>query len=93
MLTLTDAAGEKLSEILSHENCPADVAVRLVRQDQGLAMTLDREQDGDTSFEHAGKKVLLLDEQVSDLLENETLDVETREAGDSLMLRHDSPDQ
>lgn len=84
MLTLTDAAGAHLSGLLGEVEAPDEAAVRIVLQDQGLALRLDQEQPGDKTFEHNGKKVLLLDEQVSNVLAEKTLDVEDSESGPRL---------
>jgi len=86
MLTLTDAAGAYLSEILTERSCPEDVAIRFLCEGQGILMRLDNAKPGDISFEHEGRVVLLLDESTSELLGQETLDVEQTEAGDRLFL-------
>jgi Fe-S cluster assembly iron-binding protein IscA len=92
MMNLTEAAGAQLAQILDHEKCPQEVAVRLVYEGQGIAMTLDGERQGDTLFEHSGRTVLMLDEQVAQLLDTETLDVEQSEEGTRLTLRSGQDD-
>jgi Fe-S cluster assembly iron-binding protein IscA len=76
MLTVTEAAGGHVGQILSQENFPEEVAIRLVYEGRGIGMQPDNERPGDATFEHDGRVVLLLDEQVSQLLANDTLDVE-----------------
>jgi Fe-S cluster assembly iron-binding protein IscA len=86
MLTVTDAAGSHLAQILKQEELPAEIAIRIIVEGGGLALRPDEKQPGDASFEHEGRTVLLLDEQVADLLSSDTLDVEgsglTIRAGD-----------
>lgn len=76
MLTVTEAASARLAEILSQEGLPEDTAVRLVSEGQEVGMQPDRERPGDTTFEHDGRTVLLLDSQISELLVDDTLDAE-----------------
>ncbi|MFQ5804820.1 MAG: hypothetical protein ACE5I3_00045 [Phycisphaerae bacterium] len=76
MLTVTEDAGARLAQMLTQENLPEEVAIRLVREGGGVGMQPDSERPGDATFEHNGRLVLLLDEQVSRLLANDTLDVE-----------------
>lgn len=76
MLTLTDQAGAQLSEIIEKENLPENVAIRLVAEERGLSMRPDSARDDDATIEHNGRVVLLLDPRISDLLTENTLDVE-----------------
>jgi hypothetical protein len=86
MLTVTDAAGAYLVDLLGDAEAPEEVAIRFVVETQGLALRLDNEQPGDESFEHEGKKVLLLDEHMSTMLSEKTLDVEPSDDGPQLTL-------
>jgi len=83
MLTVTEAASARLAEILKQEEFPEEAAIRFVREAGGLRLQSDNERPGDTTFQHEGRTVLLLDEQVSELLADETLDVD----GPKLALR------
>lgn len=76
MLTVTDAAGAQLAQMLAEHGLPEHVAVRFVHEGQGIALQQDEERPGDTTFQYAGRKVLLLNSQVSELLADNTLDVE-----------------
>lgn len=76
MLTLTEAAGARLVEILAQEGLPAEVSIRLLPEGDGIGMQADHERPGDATIEHGGRVVLLLDEQMTQLLNNDTLDVE-----------------
>lgn len=86
MLTVTETAGAHLSEMLTQVNAPEDMAVRVVIEEDGLALKLDSETDGDATFDHAGKTVLVLDGPVSELLDDKTLDVEDEGEGPKLSL-------
>jgi Fe-S cluster assembly iron-binding protein IscA len=84
MLTVTDAATERIAQLLDDQGVPDETAVRLVYHQQGIALQQDTEREGDTTFEHEGRTVLLLDNEVANLLSEGTLDVD----GENLTLRH-----
>ncbi len=84
MLTLTEAAGGYLNKVLEEAKVPADTAVRLVVESDGLTSALDTPRPGDTAFDHEGRKVLLLDERASQLLAERTLDVQPTDEGPRL---------
>lgn len=80
MLTVTESAGAHLTQMLEEVKAPDQAAVRLVAQDQGLTLKVDTESEGDTTFSHKGKTVLIVDAQVADSLADSTLGVaETQE--------------
>ena len=84
MLNITEATGGYLSKVLDEANAAPDTAVRLVVEGKGLSAGLDTERPGDASIEHEGRKVLLLDEQASQVLADRTLDVQTTVDGPRL---------
>ena len=86
MLTLTEAAGAHLVEILADKNCPDDTAVRVVCKESRVSLVLDNEKPGDSTLEHEGRTVLLLDHQAAEHLGDETVNVEPTEAGVRLFL-------
>jgi len=86
MFAATDAACELLSEMLGQAEVPVDVAARFVIEDQKLSLKLDKERPGDSTFDHAGRTVLLVDQMVTDLLTGKTLDVQDSEGGPQLTL-------
>ncbi len=86
MLTMTEAAAGYLNEVLEEAEAPRDTAIRLQIQDGGLSSALDRARPGDTALHHAGRKVLLLDPQASELLAESTLDLQPTEDGPKLGL-------
>lgn len=87
MLTVTEPASVFLADILSQQELPEDVAVRFVVEQNGIAMRPDNERPGDTTFEHSGRTILLLDEQMSGMLANQTLDLEQAGEQPRLALR------
>lgn len=86
MLTVTDAAGEFLSNVLDQSNAPAEVAVRLSVGDGGLQAAIDAPRPDDTTYDHEGRKVLLLDPKASDALAERTLDLQATPEGKRLGL-------
>lgn len=89
MLTLTDAAGAHLTQVLMNANAAAETAVRFISEADRLVPKLDNQRPGDTTFDHDGKTVLVLDTDVADTLANRTLDVTDTNAGPRLYLRED----
>jgi Fe-S cluster assembly iron-binding protein IscA len=84
MLTVTETAGQHLSQIL--EQAPGEAVVRFIPQENGLAMQLDNVRPGDTTFEHEEKPVLAMDTRVAEALDGRTLDVQSTEEGPRLAL-------
>jgi Fe-S cluster assembly iron-binding protein IscA len=86
MLTVTDAAGAHLVDLLGEAEAPEDVAIRFVVESEELTLRLDKEKPGDESLIHEGKTVLLLDEEMSPMLSGKTLDIEDSDEGPKLTL-------
>ena len=84
MLTMTQAAAGYLSDVLERANVSPETAVRLVVEADGLTPALDTARPGDTTFDHAGRKVLLLDAFTSDVLADRTLDIQSTDEGPRL---------
>ncbi|HUG93643.1 MAG TPA: hypothetical protein VML55_22580 [Planctomycetaceae bacterium] len=84
MLTVTETAGEHLSEIL--KQAPDEAVVRFIPQENGLALHLDNVRDGDQTFEHGEKTVLALDPPIAEALTDRTLDMQPTEEGPRLSL-------
>ena len=76
MLTVTEAACEHLAELLKAHDAPEGTAIRFVNEGQGIALQHDSEREGDTTFEHDGRTVLLLGTQMAELLAEAKLDIE-----------------
>jgi Fe-S cluster assembly iron-binding protein IscA len=86
MLTMTEAAGAHLVDLLGEAEAPEDVAIRFVVEPEGLSLRLDKERPGDESLSHEGKTVLLVDDQISEMLIDKTLDVTQSDEGLKLTL-------
>jgi hypothetical protein len=84
MLTVTETAGQHLSQVL--EQAPGNAVVRFIPQENGLAMHLDNVREGDLTFEHEDKTVLALEPRVAEALADRTLDVQPTEEGPQLAL-------
>jgi Fe-S cluster assembly iron-binding protein IscA len=86
MLTLTQAAGAHLADILAERDCADDIAVRLVCAESRRSLALDGKKTGDATFEHKGRTVLLIDEKAGQLLDGRTVDVKKTDTGEQLFL-------
>ncbi len=88
MLTVTDSARSQLSSMLDEADLPEGAAARLVVDDQGcLGIHSDTERAGDSIWEHEGRTVLLVDEQVAESVDERILDTMKTEEGVGLKLR------
>lgn len=84
MLFLTEDAARHLAGILS--DAPEDAVVRLVPRDDHLAMALDAEQPGDTTFSHDDRTVLALSPPIAEVLGDMTLEIDETPDGPRLVL-------
>jgi Fe-S cluster assembly iron-binding protein IscA len=75
MLTVTDDARAHFATLLDQAEVPDGSVVRIVTKDQGLALVPDVTRDGDKEFEHDGKTVLVIQQELTSHLEGMTLDV------------------
>lgn len=89
MLTVTEAAGAHLAELLAESKTPEarDLVVRIVYEADGLALTLDQTRADDQTFDHEGVTVLVVDEKLSEALAGRTLDIAETETGQRLTMR------
>lgn len=79
MLTVTPAASARLARMLADLSAPANAAIRMVLEEQGLRIRLDRPTPNDLKFDHDGRTVLVLDERMSKILARKKVDVEHRD--------------
>ena len=86
MLTVTEPARAHFAQMLVEAQAPGNAAVRFVRTKQGIGLELDVARPSDTPFAHEGRTVLVLDEVVTELLADKTLDVESAGEGSKLAL-------
>jgi Fe-S cluster assembly iron-binding protein IscA len=87
MLTVTPQAGALLAAILDQQGLPEDTAIRLTQEGQGIGMQPDNPRPDDTTVDHEGRTVLLLDTEIAELLAGNTLDLD----GENLTLRPSQP--
>ena len=85
MLTVTDAAFERLSNMMN--KLSEGVSVRIVRQDDRTKITRGTQRPGDTELTHNEKVVLRFGDGVADRLMNKVLDVRQTQNGPRLGLR------
>lgn len=86
MLNASDAACAFLGQLLTESDAPDDAAVRFVIDGNSLSLQLDDEKPGDSTFNHDGRTVLVVDEDISKILDGKTLDLEESEEGPKLTL-------
>jgi Fe-S cluster assembly iron-binding protein IscA len=85
MLNVTEPAAAHLANALS--SAPEENAVRFVVQGNGqIASVLDSPREEDAKFEHDDRTVLVLDQQMSQLLGDKTLELKETEQGAQLVL-------
>ncbi|MFA9476826.1 hypothetical protein ACERK3_00835 [Phycisphaerales bacterium AB-hyl4] len=87
MLIMTHTAAEHLRQLLLEADAPEGAAARFVAGPEGLSLHLDKQRSGDEAYEHDGRTVLLVDEQISELLNDRTLDLEETDDGPALTLQ------
>jgi Fe-S cluster assembly iron-binding protein IscA len=87
MISVTEAAKERLNGLLEDNAAPEEVAVRLFVKDETLTMGLDNSRPGDQAFDHGERTVLLIEEPLSTALSERTLDVEETKEGPLLALK------
>ncbi len=87
MVTLTYTAGERIAYMLSEQEDRDDVVVRIKLTKGDVEMQPDKIRPGDEAFDHNGRVVLVLDQQISQLLGNKTIDLMTDDDGSHLILK------
>ena len=96
MLTVTDRARETLARLKASttngEDTDAGLRLLLAAGDMQFGLQVDRCKPGDQVIEHAGDKVLLVDEALADALNDATIDAEAGGAEDGLVIRRPRAD-
>ena len=77
MLIVTEAATALLAQMLDEQNVPDGTAVRFRLEGEGIALEQGAAEPGDTTFEHEGRTVLVLDELAAEVLSGGKLDAES----------------
>ena len=84
MLIVTEAACSLAAELLDNAQAADDVAVRIFFDGDDLAMQMDHQLEGDSAFDHNGRVVLILAEDVMAEIGSQTLDIEETPDGPTL---------
>jgi len=85
MLQITDSAAEAIRRQLAKITEPEEPRVRLGIIEGTVKMAVDRERTGDTTVNHAGAGLIVMDPATSHQLDERKLDVD--EATSALVLR------
>jgi len=87
MLNVTEGAKQMMKEALAAKTDDPELGLKLVANESGqFTLVLGQEKEGDQVVEHEGSKVLLIDRELSVLLEGRTLDCEDSREGRWLMM-------
>lgn len=87
MLTVTEAAKDILMETLLANTDDQEAGLRLIMKPPGqLGLVLDRESPGDSVIEYEGLKLLLVENDVAELLQEATLDIQDAPDGPKLTI-------
>jgi Fe-S cluster assembly iron-binding protein IscA len=84
MLTVTQKASVHLKEMLDEAEAPEDKCIRISTKGDHLALAFGSKEPGDTTYEHEGRTVLVIDEQLAKQLDDRKVDVDG--AGDKAQL-------
>ncbi len=88
MVTVTFSTAEHMAYTLFERQVREDVVLRIKLTKDGVEMKPDNIRPGDETFDHNGKVVLVLDQQISQLIGNKTIDLMTDDDGSHLILEH-----
>ena len=88
LVTVTEAALNYLSRLLSDVEAGEEMSVRIERAANGISkLTIACQDVGDQHFKYEGHTVLVLDKETSRRLAGETVDVETSDGQEQIVLR------
>lgn len=82
MLSVTDAACEHFAQMLDQANAPEGTSIRLVAKEEGLGIQPDSSREGDSTYDHDGRTVLVVEERIAQGLGEHTIDVEGQTEGE-----------
>ncbi len=85
-MTITYTAAEHIAYMLSEQQVPDGIVLRIKLRKGGVEIQPDKMRPGDETFDHNGKVVLVLDQQTSQLLGNKTIDLLTDDEGSHLVI-------
>ncbi len=85
MLTISDSAAAALKRRLSDVTDPDEPRIRFGVVEGSVQMAVDQERPGDTTVEHEGAALVVMDPATSSQLDERQLDID--EATSALVLR------
>ena len=91
MLTVSDKAAAALHETLEQNSDDDGDILRIAQTEQGLALAIGREHDGDQIVEHDNTSILAIEPELADALDGATLDLADTPEGPRLVF--DAPEQ
>ena len=87
MLKVTESAKQKLRETLLANTDDREAGLRLKMKSSGqLGLVLDRGSPADSIVEHEGSKVLIVEHELAELLQEATLDIQDTPDGPKLTI-------
>jgi Fe-S cluster assembly iron-binding protein IscA len=87
MLTVTESAADHLEKLLDECDAPEGGAARFVPEENQLSLQVDSPKPEDETFEHHGKTILVMDQQVSEVLADKRLELKQTNEGVALTLQ------
>jgi hypothetical protein len=75
-----------MADLIERNNIPEPQAIRLVPGQQGLGLAPDAPRPGDATFEHDGRTVLTMEQDLAEKLDGRTLDVDQADGQTQLKL-------
>lgn len=86
MFTVTDSATEHLANLLDQSETEADIVARLIEKEGQLDLVLGQAQPDDVTFQQAEKTVLAVAPEISQALEERSLDTKQTDQGVELII-------
>ena len=88
MFVVTDRAAEVLEQMLEDNGAVENEGVRILKQESGrLALGIDGERDGDQIVRKGQRPLLLVDSDISGMIDGATLDINDSPEGPSFSLK------
>jgi Fe-S cluster assembly iron-binding protein IscA len=85
MLNVSQKAAAALHETLEQNQSDDDEVLRIAQTEQGLALAIGREHEGDQIVDHEDRHILAIDQSLSDALDGATLDLADTPEGPRLV--------
>ena len=85
MLAVTEQATGHLKRMLNRPEAPEGKYIRIHRKGPDFSLVYDNKAAGDQTYEHEGKTVLVVEEELAKTLSDKTIDLEKAEGGPRLV--------